>query len=307
MKISCLMAQFAISISFALFACTPGLANPAEPLDTVPRTAIISAFQPEWTTLQAALQGRKDFSVNGTTFATGTIEDKPVVLFLSGISMVNASMTTQLALDRFNIDKIVFSGIAGGADPALDIGDVAVPQEWTQYLESVFARQTGNDYTLPGFADKSVANFNMIFPQPVSVAKPDGTLEQRRWFPVDPQLLAVAGKATAGLNLKDCVDGKCLPRKPRVIIGGYGVSGPVFVDNKAFRLYAHKTFGAEVIDMESAAVAQVAYVNQIPFIAFRSLSDLAGGSANGNEMQTFFQLAADNSALVVEAFLKALP
>jgi adenosylhomocysteine nucleosidase len=307
MKISSLLAQVAVSISFTLFADTSVLANPAEPLDTVPRTAVISAFQPEWTTLQAALQGRKDFAVNGTTFATGTIGGKPVVLFLSGISMVNASMTTQLALDRFNIDKIVFSGIAGGADPALTIGDVAVPEEWAQYLESVFARQTGSGYTPPSFADHAVANFNMIFPQPVSITKPNGTRENKSWFQVDPQLLAVARKATDGIALKDCVDGKCLPHKPKVVIGGHGVSGSAFVDNKAFRQYAHQTFGAEVIDMESAAVAQVAYVNQVPFIAFRSLSDLAGGSASGNEMETFFQLASDNSATVVEAFLKALP
>ena len=109
MKISHLLAQAALVLSLACFAGPAALANPAEPLDTVPRAAIISAFQPEWTALQAALRGRKDFSVNGTTFATGTIEGRPVVLFLSGISMVNASMTAQLALDRFNIDKIVFS------------------------------------------------------------------------------------------------------------------------------------------------------------------------------------------------------
>jgi adenosylhomocysteine nucleosidase len=54
-------------------------------------------------------------------------------------------------------------------------------------------------------------------------------------------------------------------------------------------------------------VAHVAYANQTPFIAFRSLSDLAGGGAGENEMGTFFQLAADNSATVVRAFLAALP
>jgi adenosylhomocysteine nucleosidase len=59
--------------------------------------------------------------------------------------------------------------------------------------------------------------------------------------------------------------------------------------------------------MESAAVAHVAYVNGKPFIAFRSLSDLAGGGEGENEIGTFFQLASDNAAKVVRAFLKALP
>ena len=55
--------------------------------------------------------------------------------------------------------------------------------------------------------------------------------------------------------------------------------------------------------MESAAVAHVAYANAVPFIAFRSLSDLAGGESGENQIRTFFQLAADNSATVVRAFL----
>jgi adenosylhomocysteine nucleosidase len=59
--------------------------------------------------------------------------------------------------------------------------------------------------------------------------------------------------------------------------------------------------------MESAATAHVAYVNKVPFIAFRSLSDLAGGGEGANEMGVFFALASANSAKVVEAFLEKLP
>ena len=58
--------------------------------------------------------------------------------------------------------------------------------------------------------------------------------------------------------------------------------------------------------METAAVAMVAHANGKPFIAFRSLSDLAGGGSGENEIRTFFELAADNSARVVIAFLKGL-
>ena len=91
------------------------------------------------------------------------------------------------------------------------------------------------------------------------------------------------------------------------MVGGNGVSGQAFVDNKACREYVRKAFSAEALDMESAAVAHVAYSNAKPFIAFRSVSDLAGGGEGENEMKTFFQLASDNSAMVVKAFLKALP
>ncbi|HVJ55518.1 MAG TPA: 5'-methylthioadenosine/S-adenosylhomocysteine nucleosidase [Aliidongia sp.] len=299
-----------VAVSAALFSFFTGsAAMAAETLDTVPRTAIMSAFPPEWTALQAALQDRKDYPVGGTVFATGTIEGKPVLLFLSGVSMVNAAMTTQLALDRFSVARIVFSGVAGGADPSLDIGDVVVPEAWSEYLQSVFAREkVGGGYALPSFADKPLANDGMIFPQPAEVSKEAGKVEKHFWFAADPQLLAIAKTVASTVVLKDCTaDNKCLARKPKIVVGGHGVSGQAFVDNKAFREYAHKIFEARVIDEESAAVAHVAYADGIPFIAFRSLSDLAGGGPGENEIGTFLTLASDNSASVVEAFLKALP
>ncbi|HUN49289.1 MAG TPA: 5'-methylthioadenosine/S-adenosylhomocysteine nucleosidase [Stellaceae bacterium] len=298
-------------LGFLLALCVALAAAPAaavETLDSTPRTAVMSAFRPEWTALQARLRDRRDYLVNGATYSTGTIEGRPVVLFLSGVSMVNASMTAQLVLDRFAVERIVFSGIAGGVDPDLSIGDVAVPSEWSEYLEAVFARKTAGGYVVPGFFSKSIASYGMIFPQPVEIARENGDIEKRQWFPVDADLLALARKAAAATALQDCTaERRCLKRKPRIVVGGRGVSGQAFVDNKAFRLYVRKTFGAEVLDMESAAVAHVAYLNKVPFIAFRSLSDLAGGGPEENELGTFFQLAADNSAAVVVAFLRSLP
>lgn len=213
-----------------------GAARAADTLDSTSRTAVMSAFQPEWTALQAQLRDRKDYVINGMTFETGTIEGKPVVLFLSGISMVNAAMTTQLVVDRFAIDRIVFSGIAGGVDPGLAIGDVVVPSEWTQYLEVVFARKSDHGYVLPSYAERRVANYGMMFPQPVEIPRESGAVEKRTWFPVDPQLLTIAKSVAGAAKLRDCTpDNKCLTRKPKIVVGGNGVSGQAFVDNKAFR------------------------------------------------------------------------
>jgi adenosylhomocysteine nucleosidase len=283
-------------------------AKSAQPLDATPRTAVISAFQPEWAAFQPMLKDRREYTLNGTVFATGTIEDKPVLLFLSGISMVNAAMTTQFALDHFTVERIIVSGVAGSADPSLAIGDVAVPAEWSQYLEAVFARETNGAYQLPDHADVPAAHFGMIFPQPVQIANAPQAPEKRTWFPVDPALFETAATVARTTELTSCAaDGTCLKNRPKIVIGGHGVSGQAFVDNKAFREYAHSAFAAEVIDMESAAVAHVASVNGAPFIAFRCVSDLAGGGDGGNELATFLKLASVNSAIVVRAFLKALP
>jgi adenosylhomocysteine nucleosidase len=285
-------------------------ATAADAIDNVSRTAIVSAFSPEWDDLLAVLKNRQDRVINGTDYATGEIEGKPVVVYLSGISMINAAMTTQFVIDHFSIKRILFSGISGGLNPDLGIGDVVVPEQWSEYLEAVFARQTGTGYALPHYVmHPQDNNFGMIFPQPVEIARAPQDPEQRSWFAVDPELLAVARTVVAGVKLHDCTaDGKCLIRQPKVVIGGNGVSGQAFVDNIAFRNYARKAFDADVVDMESASVAHVAYANnKVPFIAFRSLSDLAGGDAGENQIEAFKGLAAGNSAALVKAFLKALP
>jgi adenosylhomocysteine nucleosidase len=307
-KIVSLAGVLAASI-LALIPVMPSAAK-GEVFDAVRRTAVMSATEAEWKALQAALRDRRDYAANGVTFATGTIDGRSVVLFLSGVSMVNAAMTTQLALDRFAIDAIVFSGIAGGVNPDLSIGDVVVPDRWSEYLEAVFARE-GKDgvYKLPPrFAQRQFAkNFGMMFPQPVQIASGGGNPERRAWFEVDAELLAIAKSAAGAIMLKDCTaESRCLAHKPKVVVGGQGVSGQAFVDNKAFREYVRNAFKADLLDMESAAVAHVAYANKVPFIAFRSLSDLAGGEEHENEIETFRQLASDNSASVVKEFLKAL-
>jgi adenosylhomocysteine nucleosidase len=193
---------------FALFLIVSSAGVSAEetrPLvDPATRTAIISAYEPEWVELRAALKAPTQYVIGRTTFLTGTIEDKPVLLFLSGISMVNAALTSQLAIDRFNVSRIVFSGIAGGVDSERSIGDVVVPSQWSEYLESAFARETEEGYVLPSFESKTVKNFGMIFPQPVQIARPNAEPEEVQWFSTDTKLLAVARKLADAVHLGSC-------------------------------------------------------------------------------------------------------
>jgi adenosylhomocysteine nucleosidase len=278
----------------------------AERLDPTPRIAVVSAYAPEWPALLAATREPVRHTVSGVVFVTGVMEGKPVVLFLSGVSMVNAAMTTQMALDHFTVSRIVFSGVAGGVDPALDVGDVVVADRWGQYLEGAFVREGPGGFPAP--RSDGYANFGMMFPGPVRVARGDAPPETRFWFPVDPAMLETAKSLVGVAPLKRCVDAsRCLEHAPKIVVGGPGVSGQAFVDNAAFRQYVHRTFAAKVLDMESAAVAHVAYANGVPFIAFRSLSDLAGGDEGPNQIQTFLTLASENSATVVRAFVRALP
>jgi adenosylhomocysteine nucleosidase len=296
------LVYLAISLNLVLAGCATTNAG-----DT-PRVAIISAFPAELALLQSKVEQPRKQSINGVEFTTGTLQGKPVVLFESGISMTNAAMNTQLALDRFKVSHVVFSGIAGGVNPQLKVGDVVVAQRWAQYLEVLAARETspGKYHVPPWMQDVTLPNFGMWHPRPVGVrsaAKP--AEEKKLWFDADPELLQIARRA-ADVKLERCdSERRCLGHEPRVVIGGNGVSGQAFVDNAALREYTFRTFAANVLDMETAATAHVAYANGVPFIAFRSLSDLAGGGEGENEIATFFKIAADNSARVLLAFLAA--
>lgn len=278
-------------------------ARAADRLDPEPRIAVLSAYEPEWKSLKANLGEAKSYHANGVEFVTGTLSGRKVVLFLSGVSMVNAAMNSQLALDRFDITGIVISGIAGGVDPGLHIGDVVAAGRWGQYLEAVFAREADGRFQPPSWIPTPYPDFGMIFPTDVEVRSARGGRENRFWFEADPDMLAAAGRIGA-VAVKRCTAAQaCLSHEPRLVVGGNGVSGSAFVDNAAFRRYAFEAFKAQVLDMESAAVATVAYANGVPFISFRSLSDLAGGDEGANELRTFMQLASDNSAAVVQRFL----
>ena len=304
-KLSRLWAMLA-ALGVVFFMAVPSQAAPW--LDPTPRVAVISAFPAELDLLLTRLDQPVKHTVNGVDFSTGTLLGKPVVMFLSGISMTNASMNTQLVIDRFHFTHLVFSGIAGGVNPALNIGDVTVPGRWGQYMEVLLAREVApGQFNSPNRKnDLGYANFGMSFTRPVEVRSQGRPgIERKFWFDADPALLAIAGRIK-DVPLERCDANRvCLTRAPRLVLGGNGVSGQAFVDNASFREYTFRTFEANVLDMESAATAHVAYSNGVPYIAFRSLSDLAGGGAGGNEIDTFFRIAADNSAKVLLAFFAA--
>lgn len=276
-------------------------------VDPHPRLLVMSAFGTELAELLAEAELIGSRTIAGREFHVGLLAGSDVVLVSSGISMVNAAMTAQAALDHFEITGILFSGIAGGVNPSLHIGDVAVPARWGQYQEQRFARKTEEGWD-PGPRSPEFGHFGMMFPQAVEVPAPEGSAERtdrRFWFDANPAMLSTAERVAGRVSLTPCTpEGRCLDHQPEMVFGGNGVSGTTFVDNAEYRVWVWATFEADVLDKETAAVAHVAYANRVPFIGFRSLSDLAGRQAGQNEIGTFRQLAASNSTALVVAFLQ---
>ncbi|WP_170606263.1 5'-methylthioadenosine/S-adenosylhomocysteine nucleosidase [Ruegeria arenilitoris] len=280
----------------------------AQSVDKKSRLALISAFDPEIEVLRSRLENPSSLNILNREFLIGELLGRPVIVFSSGVSMVNAAMTTQLAIDNFDITGIIVSGVAGGADPNLTIGDISIPTRWGQYMEMAFARKTENGFELPTFLSSQFPRFGMMHTINVGTFEElAGHGKSRFWFPADAKYLEVAERASKKVKLTAVsAEGLKLDHFPEVHIGGGGVTGTAFVDNAEFREWAHNSFDARVLDMESAAIAQVADANEIPFLAFRALSDLAGGESGHNQFDIFMSLAGTNLANLIEAFISEL-
>ena len=121
---------------------TPLSAVAAELLDAKPRMAVVSAFEPEWQALKSELSDASEHQRQRPQLHHRKLAGKDVVLFLSGVSMVNAAMNTQIALDPFLAHLRRLLRHRRRRRPDLDIGDVVIADQWGQYLEAVFARET---------------------------------------------------------------------------------------------------------------------------------------------------------------------
>ncbi|KDP33702.1 hypothetical protein JCGZ_07273 [Jatropha curcas] len=269
-----------------------------------------------------------DFS--GRRFRIGKVENVKVIIVMTGLSMINAGVTTQLLLSLFKVNGVLHYGIAGNANPSLQIGDVTIPQYWAhtglwswqrfgEEPNDQLPLESNGDYTREiGFLEfshfnnrsKSVENLlNRVWYQPEEIFPVNGIPEAREhafWVPVDNHYFEVA-KKLQGLKLGGCVNSTCLPRTPMVVRVERGISASVFVDNSAYREFLNSKFNATPIDMESAAIALICHQQEIPFITIRALSDLAGGgSAVSNEADIFSSLAAQNAVDALLRFIALL-
>ena len=103
--------------------------------DCTPRFGIVSAFGNEAELLVGKTVDRREYRINGNVFTTGVLEGNPAVIVLTGQSIENAAMLTQLLVDHFKIHHLLLSGIAGGLNDANHVGDVVIPDKWALPLE----------------------------------------------------------------------------------------------------------------------------------------------------------------------------
>ncbi len=273
-----------------------------------PLYALCAAYPPEIEALHrefgvSPATGFQKSEINGLVFWRGKYAGKDIVIFRTGVSLVNAAYQLQLALDRFPITHVLFAGVAGGIDPALQIGDVVIPERWAYHAEAAYLNEDGKGgYVRPEYLTSKYENYGMIFPTDVSVIR-EGDTEFKKIpaFAVDPALLAAARRAVPKVPAM-----RKAGRVVSVTAGGTGVAGPVFMDNRPYREWIFKVWQARCLDMESTALAQVAYANKKPILIVRGLSDLAGGQHGQNPIDANEAQVSQIAARVLRAVVDEL-
>lgn len=290
-------------------------------------TALVTAYEPEIEELMGYLQGSPEFELlsveedRGVRYRLGRFGGEPVVIFVTGMSIANAAMTLQMALDRYPIDRVLYAGIAGAVNPELKVGDVVVPARWYYHDESAYFNPDPEnpgghivaDYFLSSpfypenrSADPHVPNYEqygMIYPDEVLVIKAGWEKPKEvPYFAASPEILEAARAVVEEHPTLQVTK----VREARILVGGNGVTGSVFVDNLKYREWLLRVWGAEVTEMESAAVGQVCFINEVPWVIIRGVSDLAGGQAGKNEENIFDRIASLNAARVLVGILREL-
>ncbi len=248
---------------------------------------ILYALDIEGQVLQAKMSVQTDQRILGRPVTRGKISGIDVVLAESGVGLTNAAMITQKLIDIYLPKGVLFTGIAGAIDENIRIGDIVVCESWATH-----------DYFHHWAAEMHPYGIRIYSPQENSIVR-------KMFFSVDDSLFKTVEKiARDEISFK-----KIGESTPKLIVGGIGVSGNAFVDNAEKRIWLNKNFNALITDKESSAVAQVCFVNGVPFIVFRSASDLAGGSGPSSarsELEEFSKVAAINSSILLIKLLESL-
>ena len=237
-------------------------------------TLILGAFSDEVKPIQAELENKREGRIEGIVFAEGKLRGRRAAVTWTGIGKVNAAMTTTLLIEHFRPSEVIVCGIAGAINPQLGVGDVVIAEKSAQH-DLGFWSDTGVESR--GFDNRLTGEQNPVF------------------FAADERLLGIAVRAGDETVLKSIgTDGKRIQAKVKK---GVVVTGDTFIMSPQKRVDLQKRLGADAVEMEGAAIAQVCYQRGIPHLVIRGISDTADEKAD-KDVNTFQNIALGNAAKV---------
>ena len=228
------------------------------------KIGIIGAMELEVEQLKAELSESRIVKKAGMEFHEGVLNGASVVVVRCGIGKVNAALCVQILADQFKVDGIVNTGIAGSLKAEINIGDLVLATDAVQH--DVDATQ----FSYPVGQIPQMSEFS---------------------FKADEQLRKMAARCCRQVN-------------PDIEVHeGRILTGDQFVSSKEKKAWLTETFGGACTEMEGAAIAQAAYLNKIPFLIVRAISDKADDSAQ-MDYEEFERLAIVHSVNLTRALVE---
>lgn len=227
-------------------------------ISSAPRTAIVSALHDELASVLALMPDEHRQTIGGRDFWLGHLHGQAVVAVLSGIGKVAAATTATLLIERFRVQRIVLTGVAGGLGEGVRVGDVVVADSFLQHdmdASPIFPR-----HEVPGYGRSRFDTDRALTEQLAGAAVPV--------LADTPRFLDQATRSAFGLHA---------PRLHRGLI----VSGDRFVSTSAeSAALQHELPEALAVEMEGAAFAQVCHDFDVPLAVMRTISDRADDMAH---------------------------
>lgn len=230
------------------------------------KIGIIGAMELEVEQLKKEMAVESVIKKAGMDFFEGTLSDVPVVIVRSGIGKVNAALCVQILADVFQVSHVINTGVAGSLNAKLDIGDILISRD---------ALHHDMDTTIFGYQPGEVPQMGF------------------REFRADERMMELAREACEKVN-------------PDIrVMFGRVVSGDQFISSKEVKERLIALFQGDCAEMEGASIAHGAYLNGLPFVIIRAISDKADDSAE-MDYPTFEAAAAKHSAALVKEMIKGL-
>lgn len=228
------------------------------------KIGIIVAMEEELESILDIMDNIEEKEIYGLTFKTGQIEKNKIIVVKCGVGKVNAARVTQILIDTFNVKSVINVGAAGALSPLLNIGDIVIGEKLIQHDFDITAFDHDKGY-ITGVGDYIYSNIELI--------------EKFK---------------KAANNLKE---------KDYKIKTGIIATGDIFCTDIEMKNKIFSKFDADCVEMEGAAIAQVCYLDNIPFIVIRSISDSPNGN-NEIDFDKFVELASKRCANILREFLK---
>ena len=206
----------------------------------------------------------RTLTVSGKAIYIGKAYGKEFALCLCGVGKVNAARTAQTLIDSYNVNYVINVGSAGAVNPTLNIKDIVIGESLIQY-----------DFDITGIGDYEKGEI----------------CDVGRYIECDKDLVNKFSQILSSVD-KDY----------NIYVGKIGTADYFCSDHEKGK-QINNEFGVECVEMEGAAIAQVCYLDKIPFIVIRGISDTINGD-NKIDFHTYLELASEQVALIIDEFLK---